>query len=191
MTSSRCRGARVRPWCHTPRPPASEGTTEDFKGARGCLQHANENAKHIACADIVPDCPFTASAATEEELLKKVVAHAAHDHGITEVTPELADEGQGGDQEPVDPVSMVVRHGGTERRDARRARRGRGRLCLRDDRGTVSGARLSPGVPSHERHRRARRAAGDLPAGLPSPAVVSRRVAVRHLAVPHRDATRR
>ena len=49
-----------------------------------------ENAKYIACAEIVPDCPFTASAATEEELLKQVVAHAAHDHGITEVTPELA-----------------------------------------------------------------------------------------------------
>ena len=47
-------------------------------------------AKYIACAAIVPDCPFTASAPTEEELLKKVVAHAAHDHGITEVTPELA-----------------------------------------------------------------------------------------------------
>jgi predicted small metal-binding protein len=46
--------------------------------------------KYIACAQIVPDCPFTASAATEEELLKKVVAHAAHDHGITDVTPELA-----------------------------------------------------------------------------------------------------
>ncbi len=49
-----------------------------------------ENAKYIACAEIVPDCSFTASAATEEELLKQVVAHAAHDHGITEVTPELA-----------------------------------------------------------------------------------------------------
>ena len=48
------------------------------------------NAKYIACAEIVPDCSFTASAATEEELLKQVVAHAAHDHGITEVTPELA-----------------------------------------------------------------------------------------------------
>ena len=48
------------------------------------------DAKHIACAEIVPDCSFTASAATEEELLKKVVAHAAHDHGITAVTPELA-----------------------------------------------------------------------------------------------------
>lgn len=49
-----------------------------------------QQTKHIACADIVPDCSFTASAGTEEELLKKVVAHAAHDHGITEVTPELA-----------------------------------------------------------------------------------------------------
>ena len=51
--------------------------------------HVDET-KRIACADIVPDCPFTASAETEEELLKQVVAHAAHDHGITEVTPELA-----------------------------------------------------------------------------------------------------
>ena len=52
--------------------------------------HETAEARHIACAEIVPDCPFTASAATEEELLQKVVAHAAHDHGITEVTPELA-----------------------------------------------------------------------------------------------------
>ena len=49
-----------------------------------------EKLKYIACAAIVPDCPFTATAATEEELLTKVAAHAAHDHGITEVTPELA-----------------------------------------------------------------------------------------------------
>ena len=35
------------------------------------------NAKYIACAEIVPDCSFTASAATEEELVKKVAAHAA------------------------------------------------------------------------------------------------------------------
>ena len=46
--------------------------------------------KYLACAEIVPGCSFTASAPTEEELLKKVMAHAATDHGITEVTPELA-----------------------------------------------------------------------------------------------------
>ena len=51
--------------------------------------HDTVEHKHIACGQIVPDCPFTASAETEEELLKKVVAHAARDHGITEVTPEL------------------------------------------------------------------------------------------------------
>jgi predicted small metal-binding protein len=46
--------------------------------------------KRIACADVVPDCTFTASAATEEELLQKVAAHAAQEHGVQDVTPELA-----------------------------------------------------------------------------------------------------
>lgn len=49
-----------------------------------------QTRKHIACGDVVPGCTFTASADTEEALLKQVVAHAAHDHGVTEVTPELA-----------------------------------------------------------------------------------------------------
>ena len=46
--------------------------------------------KRIACNDVVPGCSFTASAATEEELVQKVVAHAKHDHGVADVTPELA-----------------------------------------------------------------------------------------------------
>jgi predicted small metal-binding protein len=49
-----------------------------------------KDTKYLACAEIVPDCSFTASAPTEEELLKKVADHAAHRHGITEITPELA-----------------------------------------------------------------------------------------------------
>lgn len=56
---------------------------------------AEQNAKiekRIACGDIIPGCSFTATAATEEELMQKVVAHAAHDHGVTEVTPELSDK---------------------------------------------------------------------------------------------------
>lgn len=48
--------------------------------------------KYIACAAIVPECPFEATAPTEEELLKMVAAHAAHTHGITEVTPELVEK---------------------------------------------------------------------------------------------------
>ena len=48
------------------------------------------HAHQIACAEIVPDCPFTATAETEEELLKQVTVHAARDHGITTITPDLA-----------------------------------------------------------------------------------------------------
>jgi len=46
--------------------------------------------KHIACGDVVEGCGFKASAETEEELLEQVTAHAAKDHGVKEVTPELA-----------------------------------------------------------------------------------------------------
>jgi predicted small metal-binding protein len=49
-----------------------------------------KNTKKIACGDVVPGCQFTATAATEEELMQQVVAHAAHHHGVAEVTPELA-----------------------------------------------------------------------------------------------------
>jgi predicted small metal-binding protein len=52
-------------------------------------QNDHDDLKHIACADIMPDCSFTASAATEEELLNTVAVHAAHAHGVTDVTPEL------------------------------------------------------------------------------------------------------
>jgi predicted small metal-binding protein len=45
-------------------------------------------AKHITC--VVSGCPFTAQAATEEEILVAVKTHAAADHGVMELTPELA-----------------------------------------------------------------------------------------------------
>jgi predicted small metal-binding protein len=53
----------------------------------------NESPKttvRIACNDVVPGCGFTATADTEGELLEKVATHAAHDHGVADVTPELA-----------------------------------------------------------------------------------------------------
>jgi predicted small metal-binding protein len=46
--------------------------------------------KYLACNDVVPGCAFTANASTEEELMQKVVAHAAQEHGVAEVSPELA-----------------------------------------------------------------------------------------------------
>lgn len=46
--------------------------------------------RRIACHDVVPGCAFTATAETEDELIAQVVAHAQHEHGVSEVTPELA-----------------------------------------------------------------------------------------------------
>ena len=46
--------------------------------------------KRIACGDVVNGCSFTAEATTESELVEKVKTHAAKDHGVKEVTPELA-----------------------------------------------------------------------------------------------------
>ena len=47
-------------------------------------------SKHFACGVIVEGCAFEADAATETEVVEKVKAHAAHVHGIKDVTPELA-----------------------------------------------------------------------------------------------------
>lgn len=49
-------------------------------------------SKHIACNDVVKGCAFTASAPTEAELIEKVTQHAAEQHGVARVTPELASQ---------------------------------------------------------------------------------------------------
>jgi predicted small metal-binding protein len=53
--------------------------------------HPHTPAKHFACGVVVPGCTFVASAATEEDVMKQVVTHAAQAHGLTEITPELAE----------------------------------------------------------------------------------------------------
>jgi predicted small metal-binding protein len=47
-------------------------------------------SKEIACNDVVAGCGFVATAGSEEELLEKTARHAEHDHGVREITPELA-----------------------------------------------------------------------------------------------------
>jgi predicted small metal-binding protein len=56
-------------------------------------EHEPDNPKwsYIACGQVVPECTFTASAATEEELMQKVAVHAAREHGVDAITPELAE----------------------------------------------------------------------------------------------------
>jgi len=39
----------------------------------------------IGCKDVGVDCSFTAEAATEEELLKKIAQHAKDAHGMTSI----------------------------------------------------------------------------------------------------------
>ncbi|HEV2161865.1 MAG TPA: DUF1059 domain-containing protein [Stellaceae bacterium] len=39
----------------------------------------------IGCKDVGVDCGFTAEAATEDELLKKVAQHAKDAHGMTSI----------------------------------------------------------------------------------------------------------
>ncbi len=51
-------------------------------------------AKILRCKHIGPDtsCQLEAKGETEDEILKQVATHAAAEHGITQVTPELVDK---------------------------------------------------------------------------------------------------
>lgn len=44
--------------------------------------------KQLQC--VVDGCRAHFSAENEEEILKQVAKHAEHDHGVTEVSPELS-----------------------------------------------------------------------------------------------------
>jgi len=52
-------------------------------------------AKSICCRDVGMDCDFEATAETLEALFEKCAAHAATDHGMTEIPPEVAAKLQG------------------------------------------------------------------------------------------------
>jgi predicted small metal-binding protein len=43
----------------------------------------------IACGDVMPGCAARFEGDTEDEVLQQVGRHAAEDHGITEITPEV------------------------------------------------------------------------------------------------------
>ena len=48
-------------------------------------------AKSITCSDVGVDCGWSATADTEEELMKKIVEHAK-EHGHDQVPPEMVDK---------------------------------------------------------------------------------------------------
>ncbi len=45
--------------------------------------------KTFACGDVVPGCRARFSAADEEGIVAQVAGHAAADHGVPDMTPEL------------------------------------------------------------------------------------------------------
>lgn len=49
----------------------------------------------LACGDIVEGCAATFEADSEDELMASAGGHAAEAHGITEITPELAEQVKG------------------------------------------------------------------------------------------------
>ncbi len=49
-----------------------------------------EAQKHLRCRDVGLDCDVEVYGRSDEEVMQKAAAHAARDHGITEMTPELA-----------------------------------------------------------------------------------------------------
>ncbi|QIG41796.1 DUF1059 domain-containing protein [Nocardioides anomalus] len=49
----------------------------------------------LACGDVMPGCAAHFEADTQGELMQQVGAHAAADHGITEITPDVAQAVEG------------------------------------------------------------------------------------------------
>ena len=45
--------------------------------------------KTFACGDVIPGCSARFSALDEGDIFAQVAGHAADEHGVTDITPEL------------------------------------------------------------------------------------------------------
>jgi predicted small metal-binding protein len=45
--------------------------------------------KTFSCGDVIPGCGTRFTAADEDGIFAQAAAHAASDHGVTDITPEL------------------------------------------------------------------------------------------------------
>ncbi len=52
-------------------------------------------SKSIECNDLFAGCAFKAEAESEADLLQKVAAHAASEHGLTEITDDIVSKVKG------------------------------------------------------------------------------------------------
>ena len=46
--------------------------------------------KQLRCADLMPGCSFVAEGKDEEEVMKKAAEHAARNHSMSSIPPEVA-----------------------------------------------------------------------------------------------------
>jgi len=44
----------------------------------------------MACGDVMPGCDATFSEGSKDALMEQIVNHASSAHGITEITPDVA-----------------------------------------------------------------------------------------------------
>lgn len=51
--------------------------------------------KQFVCGDVVPGCGVRFSGPTDDDILQQVAAHAAADHDLHEVPPEVVDAVRG------------------------------------------------------------------------------------------------
>ena len=78
--------------------------------------------KTFACGDVIPGCGARFSAADEDGIFAQVAGHAAADHGVTDITPELVQavrgrpHHQGGRSSRTGPLSQAPRSGPGARR---------------------------------------------------------------------------
>jgi len=49
----------------------------------------------LACGDVVAGCDSKLEAGSEDELMAQVADHARDEHGVTEISPELAEQVKG------------------------------------------------------------------------------------------------
>ena len=52
-------------------------------------------SKSIECNDLFPGCAFKPEADSEADLLQKVAAHAASEHGLTDITDDIVSKVKG------------------------------------------------------------------------------------------------
>ena len=49
----------------------------------------------LACGDVMPGCAAHFESDDKDQLMQQVAAHAAESHGITEITPDVAQAVEG------------------------------------------------------------------------------------------------